>query len=602
MILGNGIIFSQKDINNQVKQILDLIKSIDPHTLSQFPHYKNLSASKLRNLYTPYEHQQMLAQLLLLEGESGQSKQQLRLNNTTSPQTKVNPLDEKGQLVQDILQLAEMYDLSIIPGFEDVPLSSQNIDNLSQLAESELKVLYQIIDSDFENKRTLAIRRIMDLSDEVDVPAIPGFDGIDARTMTEEDFSRFSDQELEDMLKCLVSGKEEQEMVDHILQLVEELDVDYLPESKIDFMKITVNKLREKSLEEKQAILSELENLLNDKGDAASIVINRIFFLANELQLKELPAFGIDFNKITFGELRDVYSKEDREFLVEELEQLYKKRDETDYIHPLEVLEKYKDGAITEEDEKESKPQDTAWRKEIPKVLKVNISSWNHDSIEEFYEKAKEFMTGYQGEALPVIREYVCDLSDIVFEKREEEAPEEEEEDQDEISQAILSTVETIILPHLEVMERIENRGGQILFSDIWNQPFNDSLKNAVKDRDNWACVICGSDKGLHVHHKIPRKFGGVNHMHNLATLCDSCHPVIETADIKKAHKHCLANYWKNRNKRITKPISNNKHQLKREVEESLDSLVIALSNREEYKLAEEVMDVMKRLEIIFYE
>jgi len=71
-----------------------------------------------------------------------------------------------------------------------------------------------------------------------------------------------------------------------------------------------------------------------------------------------------------------------------------------------------------------------------------------------------------------------------------------------------------------------------------WVKDFNkiqswywDWLKDAIKKRDGYKCVECGS-KGtdmygwprLDVHHIIPRYLGGSDHPKNLITLCFDCH------------------------------------------------------------------------------
>jgi 5-methylcytosine-specific restriction endonuclease McrA len=50
------------------------------------------------------------------------------------------------------------------------------------------------------------------------------------------------------------------------------------------------------------------------------------------------------------------------------------------------------------------------------------------------------------------------------------------------------------------------------------------SLSMAVKRRDGFKCVKCGSSLFLQVHHLIPLSRGGQNMMLNLTTLCSDCH------------------------------------------------------------------------------
>ena len=49
-------------------------------------------------------------------------------------------------------------------------------------------------------------------------------------------------------------------------------------------------------------------------------------------------------------------------------------------------------------------------------------------------------------------------------------------------------------------------------------------LRTRVLERDGWRCQECGSMEGLEVHHLKPRSRLGDDVMHNLITLCASCH------------------------------------------------------------------------------
>lgn len=46
----------------------------------------------------------------------------------------------------------------------------------------------------------------------------------------------------------------------------------------------------------------------------------------------------------------------------------------------------------------------------------------------------------------------------------------------------------------------------------------------AVKQRDNYACIKCGSDTALEAHHVTPVAKGGLNTVSNGKTLCRKCH------------------------------------------------------------------------------
>ncbi|MFV8829534.1 HNH endonuclease [Alkalihalobacterium sp. APHAB7] len=520
--------------------------------------------------------------------------------------------------------LEELYE----SGYEEDPLDALAAFVSTSTKDKEEQTERMVEDQQQQTKNLELIRKIMNLVEENNLTSIAGniqltnlnefqleqqsktelillLDAIETHIAMNEKYGNASQIEEED---DLLEDEEEEEargIKQDILMIVEESRINHIPEFReLDFATVTIDDLNNYDIEDLKSMLSFLET-----QEITTNEIKRIFELANILNMRELPDLGIDFTEITDEELRYSNSKEDRQFIIQTLEDLYEKGyDQTtnDFINPLEVIEKYKYGALKDTDEwEDEKKEDTSWRKHIPPSVKTQLPSWRNDSVHEFYEKVKVLMQKSRGRDLAILREYVCDLSEIVFDQPEEKDEEEqlmENADEDEIASAILTIVEMIILPHQEVLERIEQKGGQILFSNVWSQPFTETLKKEVKDRDGWACVVCDSDKGLHVHHKIPRKYGGVNHKHNLVTLCSSCHPAIETADIRHAFTKCLANYRMNQNKKIRKPVSTDKTILKREVEQSLDHLFLALSNRNENELIEEVLGIMKRLEVIFYD
>ncbi len=76
----------------------------------------------------------------------------------------------------------------------------------------------------------------------------------------------------------------------------------------------------------------------------------------------------------------------------------------------------------------------------------------------------------------------------------------------------------------------------------LWNSDPNDygpnwdRIRNAVRERDQFRCQVCGlqeSGKAHHVHHKTPlRSFHSLdeaNRMENLITLCPNCHKLAES-------------------------------------------------------------------------
>ena len=53
-------------------------------------------------------------------------------------------------------------------------------------------------------------------------------------------------------------------------------------------------------------------------------------------------------------------------------------------------------------------------------------------------------------------------------------------------------------------------------------------LSKKVLENYNYQCVVCGSNKNLHVHHLIPFRTGGQDIEENLTVVCAFCHPRIE--------------------------------------------------------------------------
>lgn len=283
--------------------------------------------------------------------------------------------------------------------------------------------------------------------------------------------------------------------------------------------------------------------------------------------------------------------------------------EEEDYFDPLEIIARYQNGAIKEEEVTQT-DDDKEWRLAIPKILRNQIEDWNTISLDDFYDQAKDLINSvfYQKENKQVVFEFIIELSQIIFERKNAVILEEEEQEDKELSdtdaESIMSLVEMIILPRLEAIDKLAKTGGKVKYANLWNVPFTDELKDKVKERDGWKCVVCEHEADLHVHHKIPRNLGGIHHMNNLVTLCSSCHPAIETGDIQKSYKKCLANYNKNKfNSRFRKEnLSRDKQLLKEEVQQGLDALLLELNRRDELRLMENLIGIMNRLDVIFYE
>lgn len=50
------------------------------------------------------------------------------------------------------------------------------------------------------------------------------------------------------------------------------------------------------------------------------------------------------------------------------------------------------------------------------------------------------------------------------------------------------------------------------------------ATRKAIYRRDDFMCALCGSTKGLQIHHYLERSLGGSNNPMNLITLCWKCH------------------------------------------------------------------------------
>jgi 5-methylcytosine-specific restriction endonuclease McrA len=48
-------------------------------------------------------------------------------------------------------------------------------------------------------------------------------------------------------------------------------------------------------------------------------------------------------------------------------------------------------------------------------------------------------------------------------------------------------------------------------------------------------CTYCGSGENLVAHHKVPRRYGGLDVLENLEPVCRSCHPAVERESVERA-------------------------------------------------------------------
>lgn len=58
----------------------------------------------------------------------------------------------------------------------------------------------------------------------------------------------------------------------------------------------------------------------------------------------------------------------------------------------------------------------------------------------------------------------------------------------------------------------------------VRTKPLSAHRKKKVRERDGYACVLCGSRERLEVDHIVRYIDGGSNEMSNLRLLCRKCH------------------------------------------------------------------------------
>ena len=71
-----------------------------------------------------------------------------------------------------------------------------------------------------------------------------------------------------------------------------------------------------------------------------------------------------------------------------------------------------------------------------------------------------------------------------------------------------------------------------------------EQLRQSILKRDGYRCIVCGSEKNLHIHHYVSRwqaKIDGasnelLNHPNLLYTLCSDCHIVISPMSRSKIY------------------------------------------------------------------
>jgi 5-methylcytosine-specific restriction endonuclease McrA len=64
------------------------------------------------------------------------------------------------------------------------------------------------------------------------------------------------------------------------------------------------------------------------------------------------------------------------------------------------------------------------------------------------------------------------------------------------------------------------------------------------------VCAYCGSREDLVAHHKLPRRYGGLDLLENLEPVCRSCHPAVEREAVERAKRVWERPEWPDRPRR----------------------------------------------------
>ena len=68
-------------------------------------------------------------------------------------------------------------------------------------------------------------------------------------------------------------------------------------------------------------------------------------------------------------------------------------------------------------------------------------------------------------------------------------------------------------------------------------------VRNEVLERDNFQCIICGSNQNLQMAHYVSRARLGLGIPKNLATMCVSCHFQMDNGKYHKELQQAVREY-----------------------------------------------------------
>jgi len=505
--------------------------------------------------------------------------------------------------------------------------------------DSDIKVT-KLKEKQISNQKRDRISIIRSIVEDLDINHIEGFAHLDFRNYAAEDFLIDSPESELETLESIFLEMEQQrflvpndtdgedyseqistqkrDLISVIRSIVEDLDISHIEGfPHLDFRNYAAEDFLidspESELETLKELFLEMEQLrglgFSSEDEEISFLRESIFLMVEGHDIQSVCGFNLPFATLLPSHLEIL--------TIEELRVLYARIRITfdnsisirDQIDPLEILNRYKFSEFKLQ-ETSTNPEPEHWREDIPKWLHKLIPKWSTDPIEEVYNQIKKIKNSpdTSGSKLEELIALLSDLSQIVFAEDPTEVQEEniregnDEENEIAIRELILHRVEMVILPHLEVKDRLVETNGMVTFKDIWRVPFNDSIKEKVKNRDKWKCVICESPTELHVHHKIPRIYGGVHHMDNLVTLCASCHGAVETARVEYAYMKGCENYFK---ARTMKPIKKQTDErdikvTKEDVFKGLDLLTNELIKTKDEALVSLVNHISRQLDILF--
>lgn len=409
-------------------------------------------------------------------------------------------------------------------------------------------------------------------------------------------------KEIQSEIKFNIEKQYKQELDDKLFDVTAEFNLNKISTPiTFDFANDTFDRLvRENdTLELKQAIDSvynEDQLFVNDNSENTIFITEQIFMLALEKGIKILrEPININFDLDDIEDIVNNYSFNEIKATLSEIQQFEATiQQNKELFNTLETARKYLEGRSEEIEEKD-------WHSYAPSFIKDQIEGLDlQPAYNIVLAKSKEKTLNDKSKKL--IMEYRFDLEEMIFGNNSilDQPLYFEEFKEYPFEEYVRQTVEAIILPHIEVLEKIEKNKGNIQFVDIWTQHFSDNLKQKVRERDGFKCVVCDEETNLHVHHKIPRKYGGVNHPDNLVLLCSSCHGAIETADFEHAYQKCMLNAIKSKTS-LQNVVDTSKdiYLLKEEIKIELDELFVKIERRDE-TLAQLLLQTMKKIEYVF--